>query len=150
MEPRKIYGILSVILGILFIIFPITGTVAISTIIGLSFIFFGIGIALLDFSAVNIIVGILSVILGFIFLFNFAAFSFLLGFQFYVIAIILVLAGIAGIFSSSQISKMPSIVILILGILAFAVGGLSIDQPLFATIFIGLSLILEGISLFLE
>lgn len=150
MEPKKIYGILSVILGILFLIFPITGTLTISMVIGLSFLFFGIAIILNEFSAINIIVGVLSIILGIIFIGNIAALSFIFGFQFYVVGIILVLAGVAGIISSSQVSKMASIVILILGIIAFGLGGLSFDQPLFATILVGVSLIIEGISLFLE
>ena len=48
------------------------------------------------------------------------------------------------------ISKLASIGIVILGIISFALGGLSIDQPMFAAILIGVALIIEGIGLYIE
>ena len=150
MEPKNISGILAVILGLIFIIFPIFSTAALSVIVGVSLIFFGIALILMGFSAINIILGILAIIIGLIFTFNIAAFSFLLGIQFYVIGILMVLAGIAGLVSGSQISKIASVLIIILGIISFAFGGLSIGQPIFAAILIGVALIIQGVRLFLE
>ena len=150
MEQNQIAGLLSIILGLIFIICPVFGIAAVSVLIGLSLIFLGIILILIGFTAVNIIVGIIAILIGLIFVFNIAAFSFLLGLYFYIIGIILILAGIAGLISGIQISKLASIGIIILGIISFALGGLSIDQPIFAAVLIGVSLILEGIGLYIE
>ena len=150
MEPNKTSGILSIILGLIFIICPIFSTAALSILIGLSLVFFGIAIILSGFSAFNIIIGILAIIVGLVFTFNITALSVLFGLQFYVIGIILILAGIVGIISDSQISKIASVLIIILGIVSFALGGFSIDQPLFAAVLIGIALIIQGIRMYME
>ncbi len=150
MEPHKISGILSILLGLIFIICPLFSTAALSILIGLSLVFFGIAIILSGFSAFNIIIGILAIIVGLVFTFNITALSVLFGLQFYVIGIILILAGIVGIISDSQISKIASVLIIILGIVSFALGGFSIDQPLFAAVLIGIALIIQGIRLYME
>ena len=150
MEPNKISGILSIILGLIFIIFPIFGTAALSLLIGVSLIFFGIILILAGLTAFNIIIGILAIIVGLVFAFNITALSVLFALQFYVIGIIMILAGIIGLISDSQISKIVSVLIIILGIISIALGGFSIDQPIFAAVIIGLGLIFEGTSLYLE
>ena len=150
MESNKISGILSLILGLIFIIFPIFGTAALSLLIGVSLIFLGIILILAGFTAFNIIIGILSIIVGVVFAFNIAALSVLFALQFYVIGIILILAGIVGLISDSQISKIASVLTIILGIIAIALGGFSIDQPVFAAVLIGVGLIFQGIRLYLE
>ena len=150
MESNQISGILSVILGLIFIIFPIFGTAALSILIGVSLIFLGIVLILAGFTATNIIIGILAIIIGIIFVTNIAALSFLLGLQFYVIGILLILVGIAGLISGPKISKIASVLIILLGIISFALGGVSFDQPIFAAILIGVALIIEGISLYLK
>jgi uncharacterized membrane protein HdeD (DUF308 family) len=150
MERNQISGILSIILGLIFIICPIFSTAALSILIGLSLVFFGIAIILSGFSAFNIIIGILAIIVGLVFTFNITALSVLFGLQFYVIGIILILAGIVGIISDSQISKIASVLIIILGIVSFALGGFSIDQPLFAAVLIGIALIIQGIRMYME
>ena len=133
MESNKISGILSLILGLIFIIFPIFGTAALSLLIGVSLIFLGIILILAGFTA-----------------FNITALSVLFALQFYVIGIILILAGIVGLISDSQISKIASVLTIILGIIAIALGGFSIDQPIFAAVLIGVGLIFQGIRLYLE
>ena len=149
MESNKLSGILSIILGLIFLICPIFSTAFLSTFIGLSLIFFGIAFILSEFSALNIIVGILAILVGLVFVFNITALSFIFGLQFYIIGILLILAGIVGLVSDSQVSKIASILIIILGIISFALGGFSIEQPLFAIILIGVALIIEGIGLYL-
>ena len=62
----------------------------------------------------------------------------------------MILAGIVGLISDSQISKIASVLIIILGIISFALGGFSIDQPLFAAVLIGVALIIQGVGLYLE
>lgn len=62
----------------------------------------------------------------------------------------MILAGIVGLISDSQIGKIVSVLIIILGIISFALGGFSIDQPLFAAVLIGVALIIKGVGLYLE
>ncbi len=62
----------------------------------------------------------------------------------------MVLAGIVGLISDTQIGKLASVLIIVLGIISFALGGFSIDQPLFAAILIGVALIIQGVRLYLE
>lgn len=62
----------------------------------------------------------------------------------------MIIAGIVGLISDSQFGKIASILIIILGIISFALGGLSIDQPLFAAVIIGVALIIQGVKLYLE
>ncbi|WP_296802150.1 DUF308 domain-containing protein [uncultured Methanobrevibacter sp.] len=109
MEANKISGILSIILGLIFIIFPIFSSGVVSIIIGISLLFFGIALVLAGFTASNIIIGILAIIFGLLFIFNLDALSFLLGLQFYIIGIIILLAGILGLFSDTQTSKLASV-----------------------------------------
>lgn len=150
MESKQISGLLSVILGLIFLICPIFSTAFLSVFIGLSLIFFGIAFILSEFSALNIIVGILAILVGLIFVFNITALSFVFGLQFYIIGIIMIIAGIAGLISGSQFGRIASVLIIILGIISFALGGFSIDQPLFAAVLIGVALIIQGIRLYLE
>lgn len=150
MESNQISGILSILLGLIFIICPIFSTAALSIFIGLSLIIFGIAFILSGFSAVNIIIGILAILVGLVFAFNITALSVLFGLQFYVIGIIMILAGIVGLISDSQISKIASVLMIILGIISFAFGGFSIGQPLFAAVLIGVALIVQGVRLYLE
>ena len=150
MERNQASGILSIILGLIFIICPVFSTLALTVLIGLSLIFLGIVLILSGFTAFNIIIGILAIIVGAAFTFNIAALAILFSLQFYVIGILLILAGIVGLFSGPQMSKIASILIIIFGIISCALGGLSIDQPLFAAILIGVSLIVKGVSLYLE
>ena len=150
MEPNKLAGILSIILGLIFIICPVLSTATLSIFIGLSLVFFGIALVVSGFTAFNIIIVILAIIVGLIFIFNIEALSFIFGIQFYVIGIILVLGGIVGLVSDSGISKIASVLIIMLGIISFALGGFSIEQPLFAIILIGVALIIEGIGLYLR
>ena len=150
MEPIKISGILSIILGLIFIIFPVFSSGVVSIIIGISLFFFGITLILAGFTASNIIIGILAIIFGLLFTFNIDAVSFLLGFQFYIIGIIMLLAGIIGLISDTQISKIASVLIIIMGIISFALGGFSIGNPLYAAILIGVCLIIQGIGMLLD
>ena len=150
MESNKITGILSIILGLIFLICPIFSTAFLSIFIGLSLIFFGIAFILSEFSALNIIVGILAILVGLVFVFNITALSFIFGLQFYIIGILMIIAGIVGLISDSQFGKIASIFIIILGIISLALGGLSIDQPLFAAALIGVALIVQGVRLYLE
>ena len=62
----------------------------------------------------------------------------------------MIFLGIAGLFSGPGVSKITSVLIVILGIIAIALGGLSLTQPIYAAILIGVCLIIQGISLYIS
>ena len=55
--------------------------------------------------------------------------------------------GIAGLISGDQVSKVLSILMIILAIVMIAIGALTIDNPIIAPILLGISLIVEGVNL---
>lgn len=149
MDQTKISGIFAIILGLLFIIFPIISTGTVSIIMGLSLLFFGIAIIVTDFTGLNILAGILAIIFGLLFMFAINALSFLVGFQFYIIAILMIIAGVTGLFSD-KVSNWSSLAIILLGIIEIALAALSIAQPIYAAVLVGISLIIQGVNLYLE
>ena len=131
---------------------------SVSFIVGLSLLFFGFasianGLSVRNMSTlskINLVVGIIAVIFGILFIFAINALSFLVGFQFYIIAFILIFCGIVGIISNSTLSKTTSLLILIIGIIAIVLGVYSITDPIYAAILIGLCLILQGLRFYLD
>ncbi len=88
------------ILGLIFIIFPMFSSDLISIIVGLSLLYFGICTAFMGFnmrrdfdntiSNITIIIGIIAIIFGFLFLFYINALSFITGIQFYIVGFIMI------------------------------------------------------------
>ena len=60
----------------------------------------------------------------------------------------MILIGVAGIFAGEGISKIASILIIILGVIALGLGGFSLTQPIFAAVLIGVALIIQGVRLY--
>lgn len=156
MDYKKILGILFIILGLLFMIYPVYSAEAVSLIAGISLIAFGIA-SIIDgfsifsmmthFSAVNILLGICAILLGVLFIYEIDALSFIIGFQFYLIAFVLMFIGIVGMFKGIEsLSRLASVLILILGIIAVFLASFSIAQPLYTAIIVGICLILYGIT----
>lgn len=159
MEFNKIAGIIFVILGLIFIIFPMFSAGLVSVIVGLSLLFFGIASIvnafsvwnmMTHFSTVNLIIGIISIIFGILFIFFIDALSFLTGLSFYIVGFIMLIFGIIGLISESRLSKTTSLVILLIGIIAIALAVFAIEQPIYVAILIGLCLIIEGARLYLD
>ena len=156
MNVNKGVGIIAIILGLLFMIFPIFSASLVSILIGISSIIFGFSTIFFGINSrdgdsymfvLPIIVGILAIIFGFAFIVKIDALSFLVGLQFYIIGIIMVLFGISGIFSRfNTASTLNSILIIILGIISFILGAISIDNPVLIAVIIGIVLVLEGIT----
>ena len=95
----------------------------------------------------SIIIGIIAVIFGFLFIFYIDALSFLVGIQFYIVGIIMIVFGITGLVSqSNHVSKFSSILVLIMGIVAIALGAFAQSEPIYLAIIIGVVLIIEGIA----
>lgn len=156
MDYKKILGFLFIILGLLFMIYPVYSAEAVSLIAGISLIAFGIA-SIIDgfsifsmmthFSAVNILLGICAILLGVLFIYEIDALSFIIGFQFYLIAFVLMFIGIVGMFKGIEsLSRLASVLILILGIIAVFLASFSIAQPLYTAIIVGICLILYGIT----
>ncbi|WP_405308941.1 DUF308 domain-containing protein [Methanobrevibacter sp.] len=152
---------LSVILGLIFIIFPMFSADLISIIVGLSLLYFGICTAFMGFSMrrdfdntipnITIIIGIIAIIFGFLFLFYIDAISFITGIQFYIVGFIMIVFGITGLISKrNSISTFTSILVLIMGIIAIALAVFALNQPIFIAIIIGIVLIVEGIAMMLN
>lgn len=149
------------ILGLIFIIFPMFSADLISIIVGLSLLYFGICTAFMGFSMrrdfdntipnITIIIGIIAIIFGFLFLFYIDAISFITGIQFYIVGFIMIVFGITGLISKrNSISTFTSILVLIMGIIAIALAVFALNQPIFIAIIIGIVLIVEGIAMMLN
>ena len=158
METTRMAGILSIVLGLIFIIFPMFSAGLVSVIVGLSLLFFGISAAFLGWNMRNevenvssliiLAIGILAIIFGFLFIFYIDALSFLIGLQFYIVGFIMIIFGIAGLLSNvSRTSIFSSVLVLIMGILAIGIAIFTIEQPIYIAIIIGIALIIEGIFL---
>ena len=159
MDFKQIFGILLVILGLIFIIFPIFSAQAISIIVGLSLLFFGFAsIAngfsvwnmLTHLSAVNIIIGIISIIFGLLFIFAIDALSFLTTFVFYIVGFIMIVFGIMGLISESRLSKTTSLLIFVIGVIAIAVAVFTVEHPIYVPILIGICLIIQGLRFYFD
>ena len=155
MDFRKILGIIFIILGLIFAIYPTYSSLAVSFIAGISLIAFGFAAIIDAFSLfgmmaniswIKILLGILAIIFGLLFIYEIDALSFLVAFQFYLIAFVLIFVGILGLFSwSGAMSKITSVLIIILGIVAIFLAVFSLEQPLYVAIIVGICLIMEGI-----
>ena len=157
MDYRKILGIMFIILGLLFVVYPLYSSVAVSWIAGICLIAFGFAAIIDGFtawsiitnvSAIKILLGICAILFGVLFIYEVDALSFLVAYLFYLIAFVLIFVGVLGIVSGLGIaSKLSSVLILILGIVAVFCAVYSIAQPLYTAIIVGICLILEGINL---
>ncbi|WP_405305467.1 DUF308 domain-containing protein [Methanobrevibacter sp.] len=158
MDGNKGMGILSIIVGLIFILFPMLSESLISIIVGFSLLFFGISSVYtgLDmkkyanntYAVPLMVIGIIVIILGFLFIFYIDALSFLVSIQFYLIGFILIIFGIIGLLSRvSAFSLFTSILVLVMGIIAIALGAFAWAQPIYIAIIIGIILIIEGIAL---
>ncbi|MBR4448164.1 DUF308 domain-containing protein [Methanobrevibacter sp.] len=159
MNYKQILGIIFIILGLLFIVYPLYSAEAVSLIAGICLIAFGFASIIDGFSvwsivthvsAINILLGICAILLGLLFIYKIDALSFIIGYQFYLIAFILIFIGLVGFFPDSTVSKATSILILIMGIVAIFLAFFAIAEPLYTAIIVGICLIMEGISFFAE
>ena len=155
MNYKTILGIIFIILGLIFAIYPVYSAEAVSWIAGICLIAFGFASIIDGFSIwgmvtrtsiINILVGICAILFGILFIYEIDALSFIVAYQFYLIAFVLILIGILGLFTDSTISKVASLLILIMGIIAIFMAVFSIAEPLYTAILVGICLIMEGIT----
>ncbi|MDO5832830.1 DUF308 domain-containing protein [Methanobrevibacter sp.] len=159
MDNQKAAGIFFLVLGLIFILFPMFSIGLVSIIVGLSLVFFGISAAFMGYTLKDnkvvaiaiILIGIISIILGLLFMFYINAVSFLVAFQFYIVGFIMILFGITGLISrASKISNFTSILVLLMGIVAIALAVFAGNNPLYLAIIIGVVLIIEGVAYLLD
>jgi uncharacterized membrane protein HdeD (DUF308 family) len=154
-------GLISIIIGLIFIVFPIFSSALISVIVGLSLLFFGISAVFFGWNMRNtynymlsntaLIIGIIAVIFGFLFLFYIDALPFLVSIQFYIVGFIMIIFGITGFLSRvNNISNFTSILVFLMGIVAIALAIFAQSQPIFITMVLGAVLIFEGLGLYVS
>ena len=155
MESSKILSIITIIIGLIFIIFPMFSANLISILIGASVLIFGIVLAYSGiiskeispaFSTVAAIFGVVLIILGLAFIFGTNAVSFLVGLQFYIVAFMLIIASLIGLLGGAAINKTGSIVGLVLGIVVLFIAMFAANNPVLITIILGIALIAYGVS----
>ena len=145
---NKIAAILSIILGLIIIICPLAGFVALDWVIALSIIFLGlyalIAGCLGETDFVNIILGILFIIFGIILFFNPVFLAFITAFINYFIGILLIVLSIINLFTKGD-GKYASIIGIVFGIIALILGYLSLS-PVFLGVVIGVWFLIAGIT----
>ena len=160
MDSNKYAGILIILLGLIFMCFPIFSSVLFSVIVGVSLLLLGISIAALGFdlratngalAALTIVLGIIGIIIGILFIFYLDAVSILVSLEFYIIGIIMLITGISGLFVNEDgKSKFVAVLIIIMGIISFLIAVYALAEPLYIAILVGIVLILEGILMLLK
>ena len=107
MDYRKVLGIIFIILGLLFAVYPVYSAATVSWIAGICLIAFGFASIIDGFSvwsmmahasAIKILLGICAILFGLLFIYEIDALSFLVGYIFYLTAFVMIFVGIAGIF----------------------------------------------------
>ncbi|MCQ2964495.1 MAG: DUF308 domain-containing protein [archaeon] len=148
---NKIAGILAIILGLIIIVCPLAGFVAMDWVIALSLIFLGIYslingcIGETDWA--NIILGILIAIFGLILFFYPTLLQFIIVFVNYFFGILLIVLSIINLFTKGD-GKYMSIVGIVFGIIAIIFGylcSINIIGLIFLGILIGVWFLVSGI-----
>lgn len=153
-------GLIAILVGLIFIVFPIFSSDVVSIIVGISLLFFGIYSVIFGwnirrsynvFYIAAIIMGIISIIFGILFLFFINGLSFLIGLQFYIVGLIMIFSSIAALLSKKDnISNFSCLLVLLIGVLAIIIGIFANGNPIFIAILIGVLLIIEGVRLVLS
>lgn len=155
-SDTKIPGLISLILGILVILFPVFSVFTLSVLTGVAVLFVAIWLFLLGSGTwkVNrgagvlyILLGVLGVIVAATIAGNVAFFSFLAAFWIYITGIILIIAGITALFSREhRAGRAAAISVVVLGFI-YIILGIFVSNPVFLAFLIGLSLVIDGIGL---
>jgi uncharacterized membrane protein HdeD (DUF308 family) len=159
MENKNLIGILAIVLGLLLLVFPLLGEIVLSTFVSIVFLLIGIyflGISFGEFSKnkvsaiLNFIFGLITLILGLFLVGNVILFDILASFYFFVFGFLYIFSGILGIFSRiSVFGRASSGIFIVLGILTLILGYLTLLNPLFIAIILGIGLVIDGIALIL-
>lgn len=160
MDSNKYAGILIILLGLIFMCFPLFSSVLFSIIVGVSLLFLGIATIIMGFdmrhengtiAALTIVLGIIGAILGILFIFWIDAVSVLVSIEFYILGLIMIIAGISGLITKEDgKGKLTALLIIILGIVSFFIAIYALAEPIYIAIIVGIVLVLEGILVLTE
>ena len=160
MENKNIICFLTLLLGLMFIIFPIISITIISIFIGVGVVFLSLALIFTGFktsgqltimSPITILLGLIGVIFGLAFIFNFNAVSVITGLQFYVLGFLFLVLGISGLVSELRyLSSISSLIMIVFGFVSLLLGVFAFDHPEILAIFIGLILVLQSVRLYLS
>jgi uncharacterized membrane protein HdeD (DUF308 family) len=151
----KIQGVLTILFGLILIIFPWFGLWTLTAILG--FIMILIGIGLLVFGgftyhaskaagAALLVLGLLSLIAGIGLFGNVVAFATLAGLGLYLSGFILIIGGLIHVLKPlTRLSRKVGLIGIIMGILYIILGSLAVD-PRGLSILMGVWLIIAGIT----
>lgn len=158
MDSKRLLGLILIILGVLFVVYPLVSAAAVSMVAGICLIAFGIACLANGFSLwsivthtslIEMLLGFLLILMGFCFLVDLAALAFLVSYSFYIIAFILIFLGILGLLSKgSGLSKWASILVLIIGVIFVLLAAFAITDPWFIAVLVGVCLMVRGVILF--
>lgn len=151
----KFISLLSIILGMLVIIFPVMGVIGISSLIGLSVLLISIyllvlGVAIMDYnkrgSILDLALGLILLLLSISLIFDPALLGFLAEITLYLAGIILILVGLASLINNrtSRYGFYIGIIGVVLGLLYIIIGTF-IANPIVLGSLIGIWLIASGI-----
>lgn len=152
---NTIMGILAIILGILVMVFPVVGVVAVSFIAGFAVIMLAIwfliaGVAEMQVSRLVgilfVILGIIALIIGFGLVFNPSLFAFLTGIILYLAGILMIIGGIISLLGGmdAKYRVWGGILGIVLGIVYLILGTYAFN-PIYLGFLIGVWLLLVGI-----
>jgi len=154
-ETRNVFvGILTIILGLIVIIFPLISVFTINDIAGIGIIFLGIWFLAQSFKnwekssaagIANLLLAIFAIIFGIVFIGDIKAFQFFTFIALYIVGFFIILAGINGLITGKgPKGKAIGALGIIIGIL-FIVIGYFVGNPLVLAAVIGAFLIIAGI-----
>ena len=159
MENGQTFGVLLILIGLIFIIFPIFSLSLVSIFIGIGLFLSSLGLLISGLSLsretsslglVNIIIGIIGAILGIVFMFNVGAYSTIVALEFFIVGFILIFLAITGYFGSLRIiNGTGAIVTGVFGIIIILLG-LVARNPVYLSAMIGILLLLYGVKYFLD
>lgn len=160
MDSNKYLGIVLILLGLIFMAFPVFSSVLFSVLVGTGLMLLGIATILLGVnirhesglvSALTIILGIIGMVIGILFVFYLDAVSILVSLEFYIIGAIMLVIGICGLITKGDAkAKISAVLIIFLGIISFLIAVFALAQPIYIAILIGIVLILDGLLLLMK
>lgn len=157
MENKTTVGILAIIFGILIMIFPIFSQFILSAMTGIGILILGIYYIVMGShlwsiskggSILHLILGVLGIVVGIMLVGNVLLFDALISLYLYIAGFMLLFAGIAGLFArTTMVTKASAVLMAIFGIITLILGYFALLSPLYVSIILGLSLIIDGIAI---
>ncbi|MCL2115752.1 MAG: DUF308 domain-containing protein [Methanobrevibacter sp.] len=157
MEKKMIMGILTVILGLVILVFPLMSQFVLSIIFGIGILILGMYLLAMGANSWNdskvativyLILGFMAFMMGIMLLGNILLFDLLVGFYLYIIGFMLLFTGIMGLFTrSTTLIKGAAGLMALFGLLTLILGYFALLDPAYVSIILGITLIIDGISI---